>query len=180
MTQQYNFISVFCNKSTHTLEGLSLPPPKSCTDTSMGGCTRATHVRTDNIEFTSEDINKFSTERIWGNLFGKSSCRAASCGVWCSWNITTPAPGMGKLCLDHTALRTRGQKWAQCTFGETMKPLGTSYWGNFVKLHLDTRNSLWKEENVHLASLSKSPKQNPSIHPFSCISWPKPAAEVAS
>lgn len=101
MTQQYNFILVFCSKSTHTFEGLSLPPPKSCADTSMVGCTRATHVRTDNIEFTSENINKFSIERIWGNLFGKSSCRAASRGVWRSWNTTTPAPGPGKLCSDN-------------------------------------------------------------------------------
>lgn len=32
MTQQYNFILFFCNKSTHTAEGLQ-PPPKPCAET---------------------------------------------------------------------------------------------------------------------------------------------------
>lgn len=183
MTQQYNFILVFCNKSTHTFEGLSLPPPKSCADTSTVGCTRATHVRTDNIEFTSENINKFSIERIWGNLFGKSSCRAASRGVWRSWNTTTPAPGTGKLCSDRDKLHW--EHWARSEHSAPLerpwnlwaRAIGETLW-NYILTHGTVSE---KKKTCIWHPLAEVPSRtSPFTYFLTCISWPKPAAEVAS
>lgn len=73
MTQQNKFILVFRNKSSHTAEGLSVPPPNPA--------QRHFYVMlhtfySDYIKLTSENITKVSVERICENIFGNGSSRA--------------------------------------------------------------------------------------------------------
>lgn len=151
----------------------------------MLGCTHATHVQTDNIKFTSENINKFSTERIWENLFGNSSCRAcaSSSTQFGAWGTRYQLQGWGSSAWT-MALKRLEQKWMQSVpFWETMKPMGKKKKKKGKKKQL-----LWK---LHFATSLKKKKTH-TWHPLAivlcrtlpftsllaCISWPKPEAKV--
>lgn len=111
MTQQYNFILFFCNKSAHMVEGLSVPPPKSCAETLL---CYAAHVLLRQYQI---HIWKHTEVQCWENLkepFLETAAAeptlAASHRAWRMWGSTTiPAPRGGKLCLDN-CIEKKGTK----------------------------------------------------------------------
>lgn len=155
----------------------------------MLGCTHATHVQTDNIKFTSENINKFSTERIWENLFGNSNCRACarSSTQFGAWGTRYQLQGWGSSAWT-MALKRLEQKWMQSVpFWETMKPMGKKK----KKRERKRKKRKEKAATVEITFFHKKKKTH-TWHPLAivpyrtlpftsllaCISWPKPEAKV--
>lgn len=155
MTQQYKFILIFCNKAHTRLRGF----PCLLLNPAQRHLYVILHTfYSDNIEFTSENINKFSVERIWENLFGNSSSRAYTSSFTQSLahveeHNYTSSKG-DKLCF-HNCTEKNGTKINASILRDNETSRQKLLW----RLHGNTfltHGTVWNK-TIHLPSLRSSP-----------------------